>query len=203
MALGDHPGRAGRWGLCFELFFQYVCTHLWDAPPQSPRFLWLWGATATVLFLFFSFPFFLLFSFNDSLSYWPGNFEMPPKAEIQEAPGKMGEKQVSGGGSSLGRGWWAGRSVQLGRSIGSRWENAGVQTSVTLSSMLSQHGRRETREVFKDRGRPAGWRPHRGPACPAPTQTPHLCSPSLLAAAKGAPAPNSIWGWEGGLDLLL
>ena len=52
----------------------------------------------------FAFFFFFPFSFKDSLSHWPGNFEMLPKAEIQEGPGGMGEKQVSGGESSLGWG---------------------------------------------------------------------------------------------------
>lgn len=68
--------------LFFVLFSQYVNAHLWNGPPSHP---WLWGATTIVLLLF-------LFSFNDFLRYWLGNFEMPPKAEIQEAPGRMGEK---------------------------------------------------------------------------------------------------------------
>lgn len=75
---------------------------------------------------------FLFISFNGSLGYRPGNFEMPPKAGIPEAPGRVGGKRVSGR-RQLGTGWWAGDPVWPGCHVGSGQENAGDKTSASLS----------------------------------------------------------------------
>ena len=97
MAQGEHFTWAGR-GLAW-CYFLNMLIHICGMALQSPM-----AMEGDYNCSFASLSFFFSFSFKDSLSHWHGNFEMPPKAEIQEGPGRMGEKQVSGGESSLGRG---------------------------------------------------------------------------------------------------
>ena len=105
MAQGEHFAWGGG-GLAW-CYFPNMLIHICGMALQSPMAM---EGDYNCSFASLSFSFFS-FSFKDSLSHWPGNFEIPPKAEIQEGPGRLGEKQVSGGESSLGRGYWAGCSV--------------------------------------------------------------------------------------------
>lgn len=82
----------GRRAAVLALVSQCVSAHLRDGGGESNRNCF-----------FARFSCFSFFSFNDSLTYWPGKFAMPPMEETPEAPRRVKSKLLEGG-TSLARG---------------------------------------------------------------------------------------------------